>query len=1173
MPTKRPACEDHDIAKHPEKRFKDHESEGLQLGTSRQKRGNGDYTIGWICAITTEYVAAQAFLDTTHDPPESTPLNDNNNYTLGEMGKHKVVIAVLPKGGYGTTSAASVARDMLRTFPNVRIGLMVGIGGGAPSPEYDIRLGDIVVSTPHNREGGVFQYDFGKTIQDKAFQVTGHLNKPPTVFATAVSKLESKYVLHGHQLEEAITNILKKYPRLGKQKKYERPNPDTDKLYQSELKHPDEDEGANCAVVCGDNPFNLVLRNPRTQDDDNPAVHYGIIASANQLMKDALLRDKITKENGVLCFEMEAAGLMNHFPCLVIRGICDYSDTHKSKEWQGYAAMTAAAYAKELLTCMPVNKVEAEDRISDVLYSTVEHGVHKTSSSVRRIELEQQQTKISQWLSPPDPSTNYNAALRQRQEGTGLWLLQNPSFAKWKTQKNSFLWLHGIPGCGKTVLSSTVIESLEKSFSTQPLLFFYFNFSDTQKQTLEQMVRSLISQLYYKCTDAQEQLEPLFSSCQNGRSQPSCETLCKALSKMIEHAKEVWIVLDALDECQTRVGPSREELLEWIGEILSSEHMNVHLVVTSRPEHDIQEELNNVAERRGKIIPIQSDLVEDDICKYIRVHVNEGKGLKRWQSRPDIQDKIRTSLMQKANGILDRFRWVSCQIDALQRCPDPHSLEDALHSLPKDLNETYSRILSAIPSEYKLAATRLFQFLTFSERPLTVGEAIDAIAVKLEGEQYFSPEYRIPDPNEILLYCSSLVVKVNVSWRKLRNQKMNEHVELQLAHFSVKEYLTSSQVGNSMAKSMDETTARASISAYSATYWMDHAEIAESKGYNLTDWTGRFFDPQIPAFNICYSLYRLDTSWDRETIYEAQDHAPPLYYASIGNLVVTVRLLLERGANVHARGGYYGNALQAASVRGHEAIVKQLIQNSANVNAQGGQYGNALQAASAKGHEAIVKLLIENDADVNAQGGEYGNALQAASIEGHGAIVKLLIKNNANVNAHGGAYENVLQAALLEGYEAVLKLLIETNANVNAQGGAYGNALQAASVRGHEAIVQLLIENNANVNAQGGHYGNALQAASVRGYEVIVKLLIENNANVNAQGGYYGNALQAASAKGNEAIIKLLIENNANVNAQGGHYRNALEAASNEGHKAIIQLLIENNASVDTQDEYYRNAL
>jgi nucleoside phosphorylase len=144
-----------------------------------------NYTIGWICAISTEYVAARALLDEEHDGPEYVSPNNNNDYTLGKIGKRNVVIAVLPDGEYGTSSAASVARDMLHSFPNIRIGLMIGIGVGVPSPNHYIRLSDIVVSSPCDEKGGVFQYDFGKTIQDQSFRPTGFLNQPPMVLRTA----------------------------------------------------------------------------------------------------------------------------------------------------------------------------------------------------------------------------------------------------------------------------------------------------------------------------------------------------------------------------------------------------------------------------------------------------------------------------------------------------------------------------------------------------------------------------------------------------------------------------------------------------------------------------------------------------------------------------------------------------------------------------------------------------------------------------------------------------------------------------------------------------------------------------------------------------------------------------------------------------------------------------
>ncbi|KAJ4208370.1 hypothetical protein NW767_001474 [Fusarium falciforme] len=326
-----------------------------------------DYTVGWVCALTCEYVAAQEFLDEEHDPPDSLQPNDSNDYTLGRIGRHNVVIAVLPDGEYGTATAASVATSMLNSFPNVRIGLMVGIGGGAPSPTNDVRLGDIVVSAPREANGitygGVFEFDFGKTIQDQAFQETRFLNQPPTTLRAAVRGLQAQYARKGHQLGQAISNVISKNPML--QDEYSRPNSSTDVLFRSDFTH----GSRGCAEFCAKDPSSMVTRRLRTVYHDKPAIRYGIIASANQLMKNAITRDRLAKERNVLCFEMEAAGLMNDFPCLVIRGICDYSDSHKNKKWQGYAAMAAAAYAKDLLNRIVPSRIENEQRMSE-LFST-----------------------------------------------------------------------------------------------------------------------------------------------------------------------------------------------------------------------------------------------------------------------------------------------------------------------------------------------------------------------------------------------------------------------------------------------------------------------------------------------------------------------------------------------------------------------------------------------------------------------------------------------------------------------------------------------------------------------------------------------------------------------------------------------------------------------------------
>jgi len=261
----------------------------------------------------------------------------------------------------------------------------------------------------------------------------------------------------------------------------------------------------------------------------------------------------------------------------------------------------------------------------------------------------QKRGNIKRWLSPSDPSANYNKALEQRHEGTGLWFLKTQAYVQWKTQRNSTVWLHGMPRCGKTILSSTIIKDLEKTLPLPTLLYFYFDFSDIHKQTLDSMVRSLISQLC-RCKNTWERLDPLFASCGDGCRQPRRESLCQVLLQMIDHLEDVYIVLDALDECCTRTGSHTKGLLSWIRHLLGSCQKNIHLLVTSRPEHDIQSTLSDLVHKENAI-PIQSGLISGDINAYIHTRVREGDGLKRWRGQLEVQDEIEAALVQKANGM------------------------------------------------------------------------------------------------------------------------------------------------------------------------------------------------------------------------------------------------------------------------------------------------------------------------------------------------------------------------------------------------------------------------------------------------------------------------------------------------------------------------------------------
>ena len=278
-----------------------------------------------------------AMLDEIH-PKSKKENGDDNEYTLGRIRVHNVVIACLPAGLMGNGPAAIVANNMRRSFP-IKFGLMVGIGGGVWSKKGDIRLGDVVVSQPTGTHGGVVQWDSGKMEEDGKFQRTGSLDKPPPVLLHALQELKTFDITDGVSLEESLSLMVQNKPRMGQTYRYQ--GADHDQLFEATYDHEGDE-------TCDDCDPKLIVRRP-ARENSAPRIHYGNIASGNKVMKHGTTRDKIAKEEGVICFEMEAAGLMDNFPCLVIRGICDYADSHKNKMWQPYAAATAVAFAKVLL--------------------------------------------------------------------------------------------------------------------------------------------------------------------------------------------------------------------------------------------------------------------------------------------------------------------------------------------------------------------------------------------------------------------------------------------------------------------------------------------------------------------------------------------------------------------------------------------------------------------------------------------------------------------------------------------------------------------------------------------------------------------------------------------------------------------------------------------------------
>jgi hypothetical protein len=255
---------------------------------------------------------------------------------------------------------------------------------------------------------------------------------------------------------------------------------------------------------------------------------------------------------------------------------------------------------------------------------------------------------IRQWLSAPDPSTNYQKALKLRQTDTGHWFLESAEYARWMTEAASSLWLHGIPGCGKTILSSTILQNVLEHCHDNPgkaIAYFFFDFGEIQKQNPENMLRSLLCQFSRRFIATPPILNALFISCDNGQRAPSVYVLLEALRSMIEVLPLAYIVLDALDECTQCA-----ELMDML-QIIAGWHLpNLHLLVTSRRERNIESALKDFIDYKD-IINLESTLVDKDIQRYVRQRLFDDIHFRRWKNDASLMADIEDALISGAGGM------------------------------------------------------------------------------------------------------------------------------------------------------------------------------------------------------------------------------------------------------------------------------------------------------------------------------------------------------------------------------------------------------------------------------------------------------------------------------------------------------------------------------------------
>ncbi|KAK4191238.1 hypothetical protein QBC35DRAFT_538128 [Podospora australis] len=1145
------------------------------------KLDNNSYTVGWICAITTEYVAARSFLDEIHGRPDEVARGDENNYTLGKMGKHNIVIAALPKDEYGTTSATAVAKDMLHSFPNIRIGLMVGIGGGAPSRKNDIRLGDIVVSSPFKGVGGVLQYDFGKTIQGRMFETTGMLNQPPVALRTAVTGLEAQYMEDGHQLQEAIEKILAQKPRL--RKTHERPDPTSDRLYKSSKVHrhqdqdQDQDQERSCQLTCGNNAEDLVLRNARTEEDDDPAIHYGLIASANTLMKDAEIRDRLASERNVLCFEMEAAGLMNRFPCIVVRGICDYSDSHKNKKWQGYAAMTAAAYTKDLLAQIAPTKVEAESKIREVLESVRDDVVNtkENAKALRSRSDEQEDDRILNWIAPEDHSLQQSDHIRRREHGTGQWLLESDHFKAWLGRDNDTLFCRGVPGAGKTILTSAVVDRLLKlqtdsNKGNMGVAYVYCSLLHRNTQTAEKLLCILLKHLSRGLPALPSEVREMYAKHQRSKTRPSFAEITQCLQDVARHYRQTFVVVDALDESTVFNGCRSRFLTELVR---LQEKCGTNIFATSRPIPGIEAVF-------PRCVPLEIRANETDIKRYLEANMFRLPAFvaddeKLWE---DIKLMI-------VSAVCGMFLLAQFYLDSLIGIYTADAIRTALKDKSKTYDEMYAGNMNRIErsSEYQREfAKSVLSWIVFARRPLTLLELQHALAVS-PGDPSLNPE-KVPATDGIISACEGLVTVENGSGIvRLMHPTAQEYFEKhQDSWFPGAEaritaaclaYLSFDEFESGFCRNDADLEQRLRLHPfyhYAARNWGYHA----GKVSSLDRHVGGFFGSQLKteAAGQVLMASKEYSPWP-DYSQEVPKQMTALHLAACFGATNVVRDLLGPGVDVNVQDSYQRTPLSWAVAFGHEDTVKLLLSlrgiepDRKDVNGR-----TPLSLAAEDGYPAIVELLLEKASDPSARDLKELTPMSWAAKSGHMDVVKLIFANSKNLT--GTQSHMPLMWAILNGSEEVVRTILGCVAKEDAQWREKNapKALCWAAKNGRIPLFSLLFDVlETDINCRDDEDATPLMNAVIDDHEEMTSFILSaSGVDINLKDKRGRSALSLAAEFGHDGLFGKLLAGDlmADVNSEDNTGRTPLSMAAGEGHETIVSRLLSiERVEVDRRDK------
>ncbi|KAF9009653.1 hypothetical protein BDQ17DRAFT_1348524 [Cyathus striatus] len=632
----------------------------------------------------------------------------------------------------------------------------------------------------------------------------------------------------------------------------------------------------------------------------------------------------------------------------------------------------------------------------------------------------QQETKereeICKWLNAPDPSPNFNSARKKRCKGTGEWLLEREGYKTWKTKPNRPFILFGTRMSAPFIFS-TVIEDIashcRREGSKSAYVYFIFDGRSSRDEFQhDKFIRSLVMQLIYPSLPPP--VKKLYEDCKP--YQPSTKNLEETFLKMTTCFDNVFIIVDALDECS-----EWPYLFKWIKSLSHHRRGKLHLFATSRPQSDLE-----------TISSVHFDLHErhnrDDIKTYVEMEMQSKRNIRKFMPKIDVS----TEVSKNTNGM---FRLVALRIEQLEGSLSVVDFEKQLAHLPKDLDGMYQRIIERIPAEYRQRVLRILQWVEFSMGHIRLQQLVEVAAVEFPGDPdvgvddvpQLNPMARFEDENSVLSICGGLVSLTSDGY-------------VTLSHMSVREYLLSKRrQQESSSFYFDEALAHSTIARtciayllqfteglppgdlddafplayYAAKHWYLHTTSADEAGKLKDGMLHRLTMALLlstSAFKSFTSIHDPHDDYKMVVHYE-RPRVSPLYYSAVMGLRRATAEQVECLTDTDKE-----ETANSASIRGSTEIIEILLNKGVDPNFKAGALGSPLLIAVSLDYAAVVKLLLERHADANTREPDKFQCpvLYVAVSRERTEIVKELLTHGADIHKHCNSYIGYIDYSTLE---------------------------------------------------------------------------------------------------------------------------------------------------------------